>query len=136
VDNGPIFLLARTDSPNVCVGAARSPATLVAGVGSVPSNRVASSIRGRTRIAITSDRLHQSRQKSLNRGAPRRLAAPQRPRGNRHVEGKLRLAGAVTAAGRGISARGIAENTLAAAFTVQLDLRAEMAGECAGRKRP
>jgi hypothetical protein len=44
VDNGAISLLARTDSPNVCVGAARSPATLVAGVSSVPSNHAASPI--------------------------------------------------------------------------------------------
>jgi hypothetical protein len=44
VDNGAISLLARTDSPNVGVGAARSPATLVAGVSSVPSNRAASPI--------------------------------------------------------------------------------------------
>jgi hypothetical protein len=43
VDNGTISSLARTDSPNVCAGAARSPATLVVGVSSVPSNRAAPS---------------------------------------------------------------------------------------------
>jgi hypothetical protein len=42
--NGPISLLACADSPNVCVGAERNPAALVAGVGSAPSNRAASTV--------------------------------------------------------------------------------------------
>jgi hypothetical protein len=41
-NNGAISLLARSDSSNVCAGAAPSPAMLVAGVSSVPSNRAAS----------------------------------------------------------------------------------------------
>ena len=44
MDNGLISLPARADSPNVSVVRREAPLTLVAGVGSVPSNRAASPI--------------------------------------------------------------------------------------------
>jgi hypothetical protein len=80
VDNGPISLLARTDSPNVCVGAARSPATLVAGVRSVPSNRAASPIsRVRKRQDRRQGRLakHARNCASFLRSAPMLLAGQE-----------------------------------------------------------
>jgi hypothetical protein len=71
VDNGLIYLPARADSPNVSVVRREAPLTLVAGVGSVPSNRAASPISAvasaRIRAKATRRFRHYTKNPSVQR---------------------------------------------------------------------